>query len=85
MSSTNTEKFNNQFCCCPATDDYTTAPANLVSDTTTISVNLPTKEYCEKEIIYCIKEYAKKKWWQEKKFLLNRAKFYADILNNNYN
>jgi len=83
MSFTNTEKFNEQFHCYPAMDDYSTT-ANLTTATTT-TYTLPAKEYCEKEIIYCIKEYAKKKWWQEKKFLLNRAKFYADILNNNYN
>ena len=83
MSSTNNEEFNNQFYCYPAMDDYSTA-ANLTTATTT-TYTLPAKEECEKEIIYCIKEYAKKKWWQEKKFLLNRAKFYADILNNNYN
>ena len=57
---------------------------NNLIDFTATTCPVPSKKECEREIIYYLREYTKKKWWQEKKHLLISAKTYAKILNDNY-
>ncbi len=61
--------------------DYTNS--NFINFTAT-TYFVPSKKECEREIVYYLREYTKKKWWQEKKHLLVSAKTYAKILNDNY-
>jgi hypothetical protein len=49
--------------------------------TSTSSTDPLTKKECIEEIIDCLSEYATKKWYQEKKYLLERAIFYTKEYN----
>ena len=62
---------------------YNYANNNLI-DFTAEACPMPSKKECEREIVYYLREYTKKRWWQEKKHLLVSAKTYAKILNDNY-
>lgn len=64
-----------------------TSLVNLKGDDTSKYVSFtstykpPTEKECKGEVIDCAKRLAKLKWFNDKSFLRNRIKYYADILN----
>ena len=51
---------------------------NLTDSTSTYSQ--PTAEECRKEIVFYSKMYSQKKWYQPKKYLLEKIKLWAKRL-----